>query len=294
MKKIAKSKGVMISSIISLLLSLIVLAAVSMAWLSMNTVTESNGMKLKVEVSPNLIIDGDKKDDDPGDGADRLSEVVGPTANNFSITFDQNVVALRPATHDSTYGTYTKGLKYVTNQQNVNASSGVASGAVYSDAVNVVGPPAKNYYVDYTVYIASTGAEMPITSLTVEILSARCTIGGVSSSGNATLQAASIDFYEGTPASGTYKGTLNVAGLTHSSNSNGIYNAGATTLSIDLTDREAIPYNRAASNNHITITMRCYFDGALSSGSGTTYINTATVDTSDVELVVKFTATANY
>jgi hypothetical protein len=290
MKKIAKSKGVMISSIISLLLSLVVLATVSMAWLSMNKETASDGMQMKVDVTPNLIIDGDKKDEAAGTGASRIITVDGPSASNFSITFNQDVVALRPATHDDSYSTK---LKYVTNPQNVDVTSGVASSAVYSDAAYVAGPPVKRFYVDYTVYLASTGTEMPINSLTVEIVSANCKINGASSDSNTTLKAASIDFYVGTPASGTYKGTLNVAGLTYSTNTNGAYN-GAETSSVTLQTSGSIPYNKATSGDkYITITMRCYFDGALSGSAGTTFINTTTVDTSDVELAVKFTATTN-
>jgi len=284
MKRIAKSRGVMVSSIISLLLSMVVLATVSMAWLSMNKETQSNGMQMKVDVTPNLIIDGDKKNEDAGTGATRIITVDGPTASDFSITFDQDVKALRPATHDASFST---GLKYVTNQQDVDATSGVASGAVYSDASYRVGPPEKNFYVDYTVYIASTGTEMPITTLTAEIISAK--INGASSDSNTTLKAASIDFYVG----GVYTDTLNVAGLTYSSNTNGDYN-GATTTSVVLQSGGSVPYNKAATGDqYITVTMRCYFDGALSGSVGTTFINTTTVDISDVELAVKFTATTS-
>ena len=286
MKKIAKSKGVMISSIISLLLSLAVLATVSMAWLSMNKETTSDGMKLNVQVTPNMIIDGDLKDDSDGDGADRITALENITASNFSISFDQSVSTLRPATHNDSSSTK---LRYVTNPEDVSVSTGVPSGAVYSDAINVVSP-AKKYYVDYTVYISSFGDAMPITSLTAELVTANCTIKGVSSSGNATLQAASIDFY----VNGAYVDTLNVAGLNYSSNKDGVYNGGATKTSVTLQTGGSIPHNKAASDpKYITVTMRCYFDGALSSSTGTTYINTATVDTHDVALTVKFSATTD-
>ncbi len=289
MKQILKNKKMLISSIGSMIVAIIMMTAASFAWFSMNKETASNGMQLKVEASPNLIID------DTATGDDGIINVSGPSDANISVTFSSSAIALKLATHDGAVGganwTYSTGLKSVTNLNDVSIANGTATTPVYAGAVNSTSP-TKNFYIDFPVYIASTGTELDIASLTAEF--GECTIGG-STTANDTLKAASIDFYAGngdiTASSSTYKGTINVAGLTYSSNAEGTYNASATTTSVTLQTGGSVPYNQAATGvKYITVIMRCYFDGALSKQSGKTFITSASVDVSDVVLSVKFTA----
>ena len=266
MKKIVKSKGMMVSSIISLLLSLVVLATVSLAWLSMNKETESNGMQLKVEVTPNLIIDSDTSS---------LQSVDGAVESNFSVDLTAAAASLKPATHDDGSA---NGLVYVVNPSAVDVSSGlVKSGSVltYSSATS-------SHYVDFTVYIASAGAEMPGQDLVAE-LKPQATIAGSSATKQDTLDATSVDFYVQTyGGSLTYKGTLNVAGLDAEEN-----DYTTTETAVTLVSNQIIPKNK---DGYITVVMRCYFDGALLKSSGHAYINSALIDTNEVTLNVTFTA----
>ena len=257
MSKIVKSKGVIISSIISLFLSLIVLATVSMAWLSMNKQTDSEGMKLKVEVTPNLVI---------STSSSALQALVGPTEADFSVSFvDSSATAVKPATHSSTSSS---GLIYVTNPSEVSPTTGVEkSGAT----LNTAPVTSSGYYVDYVVYIASTGKAMDgatTQDLTATLDPAASIVSG--SSGIDTLKATSIDFY----VDDVYKGTLNFAGT--------------PSTSLKLVDGQLIPLN---TDRYLTITMRCYVDGALEKTTGHAYINAATVDTSEITLNVRFVAT---
>ena len=267
MKKIVKSKGMMVSSIISLMLSLVVLATVSMAWLSMNKETESNGMKLKVEVTPNLIIDSNVLS---------LQSVDGAVESNFSVDLTAAAEELKPATHDNGSAS---GLVYVVNPTAVDVSSGlVKSGSVltYSSAV------ASQHYVDFTVYIASAGAEMTGQNLVAE-LRPTATIAGSSATKQDTLDATSIDFYVLLPGGSlTYIDTLNVEGLDASAN-----NYTTTETEVTLVSNNTIPKNK---DGYITVVMRCYFDGALLKSAGHAYINSALIDTNDVTLNVTFTA----
>ena len=152
MKKLMQSKKMLISSIVSLCLSIFMLGTASFAWLSMNKETNSNGVQLKVEVTPNLIIDDDSA---------QLQAVTNPTETNFSHTFSDEAVAKKPATHDWTVGT-TTGLKYVNNPHNVSTSSGLAK----TGTLTFAPVESTDYYVDFTVYIASTGAAMAGMDLT--------------------------------------------------------------------------------------------------------------------------------
>ena len=260
MSKIVKSKGVMVSSIISLLLSLVVLATVSMAWLSMNKQTNSEGMKLKVDVTPNLII---------SKTAGALAAIGGPTEENFSVSFvDSSAAPVKPATHSETFGT--TGLKYVTNAHEVSPTTGLAKSSATLSFASVT---TSGYYIDYTVYIASSGKAMG--SETPQDLFATLTPPASidSASGENTLKATSIDFYVGSVEQDNYKGTLNVAGT--------------PSTTVPLLENGVIPLN---TSGNIVVIMRCYIDGALLNSSGIAYINTATVDTSDITLNVTFSA----
>ena len=276
MKKIAKSKGVMVSSMISLFLSLLVLATVSMAWLSMNKETNSNGMQLQVEASPNLII------------SNSTTEIVKASIDSinsnspFTITHASNDNAYKPATHDSTYATYASGLKYVTNTSDVNASTGTVATPNWGVVPNVnpsTNPSSQSYYIDYIVYVASYAKSMDGVKLKAKIVSAQK--GGVDVT-TGSLMATSIDVYVGTTISlAYYRGTLNVATKdTHSVYLFDTSNHGSTSATGD------IPLNTTPS--YLTYTLRCYFDGALESSVGQTYIYTSNLDTSKITLGVQF------
>lgn len=260
------SKSVMITSIISLCLSIIVLAAASMAWLSMNKETQSNGMQLKVEVTPNLVIDKTSAG---------ITAITGPSESNFAVSFeDSSAVAKRPATHDGDYTTYTNGLKYVTDGSSVSPTTGLEkSGAT----LNFSSATADHYYVDFVVYIASTESAMTNQVLKAT-LNPAASIVSSSATKQDTLDATSIDFY----VDGAYKGTLNVKGYDQSANN---YTTTKTEVVL-LTGN--IPFNQTGN---LEVTMRCYIDGALLKSAGQAFINTATVDTGDITLNVTFTAT---
>ena len=267
MKKLMNSKSVMITSIISLCLSIIVLAAASMAWLSMNKETKSDGMQLKVNVTPNLIIDDSSSD---------IIAVTSPSESNFSVSFtDSGAVAKEPATHNGSSATQ---LSYVTNADSVSPTTGlVKSGATLtmSDAT------AARHYVDFTVYIACTETEMASQNLKATLTPAASIVSS-SASKEDTLKAASIDFI----VNGSYIGTLNVAEFDASAND---YTTEKTEV---LLYTGNIPHNQATEGaKYITVIMRCYIDGALLKSAGQAFINTATVDTGDITLNVTFTAT---
>ena len=270
MSKILTSKKMIISSVISLILSLALLGTASYAWLSMNKETTSNGMQLKVEVTPNLIIDDDSA---------ALQDVDRPVDANFRVDFTNAATTLRPATHDTDYTTYSTGLKYVTNPSEVSVTTGLAksSGLTFANAAN----GTYKYYVDYTIYIASTGAAMAGQDLTAT-LNPAAVIANSSATAQDTLKATSIDFYLGSVASGNYKGTHNVDGYDNAENN---YTTAKTTVT--LVPNDSIPLN---TDGYLTVVMRCYVDGALLKSAGQAFINAATVATDDITVNVTFAA----
>lgn len=264
-----------ITSIIVLALSAcILLGTAAYAWLGANRVTDSNGIEMAIDVSENLVISDSTSEISKA----KIDEINTGKTNYtpFLVTFATNDNKYVPTTHDNTYTTYTSGLKYVTNNEEVDVVTGLqrssTTALTFADAAS--GEAGKNYYVDYVVYIASHGAALSNHTLTAKIVSAKKGGADVTSG---SLMATSIDFYVGDDvSSSTYKGTANVA--TMSTN--------VVTLQASTTE---IPLNTESS---IKVTMRCYFDGALvNSTDSKAYINSATVDLSKVTLNVEFTAT---
>jgi len=264
----------LIVAFIPVLLSGILLMTVTMAWLAMNKENSSNGMNVSVSVTPNMIITK---------GSESIASITAPTESNFSVTFTDTVTSKKPATHDSTYGTYPAGLKYVADATKVDPSTGLAKSGETLSVTGVVATSASSeYYVDFEVHIASTAEEMTAMDLTAA-LTPTATIGGSDANKQDTLDAASIDFYLGSVSSANYKGTLNVAGLDNAAN-----NASTTKTSVTLFTNDTIPLN---TTSHIVVIMRCYVDGALLKSAGQAYINSNKVVTDEISLNVTFTAT---
>ena len=269
-----KKKFKLLFPIIALVLAVTMMGTTIFAWFSMNKDTSSNGMQLQIEASPNLVI------------SNLTSEITKSsidtinTNSPFAVTFAANNGTYKPATHDSTYDTYLAGLKYVTDPSNVDILTGFAkSGAtinvngVVSNVTSSANPNSQEYYVDFVIYVASTGKALDNAKLKIKITSATKDAVEISSG---SLMATSIDVYNGTEINeSNYRGTLNVA----TKDSHELYlfdttNHGATQTA------GTVPLN----TSYLTYTLRCYFDGALESTTGQAYIYTAAVDTSKVTL----------
>lgn len=262
-----------ITSIIVLALSAcILLGTAAYAWLGANRVTDSNGIEMAIDVSENLVISDSTSEISKA----KIDEINTGKTNYtpFLVTFATNDNKYVPTTHDANYTTYTSGLKYVTNNEEVDVVTGLqrsSTALTFADAAS--GEAGKKYYVDYVVYIASHGAALSNHTLTAKIVSAKKGGADVTSG---SLMATSIDFYVGEVSSSTYKGKAQVATMS----------TDVVTLQASTTD---IPLN---TDSWIKVTMRCYFDGALvNSTDSKAYINSATVDLSKVTLNVEFTAT---
>lgn len=267
-----KGSRSLVMSLISVLLSLVTLMAASFAWLSSNKEVGSNGMEMQVDTTANLVISATEA----GISDSTLSFV------DFSSTPNDN--KYKPTTHSDGWANTTTGLHHVTNTGDVNYTSGLPTSYSYADSVNATGA---KYYEDYVVFIASAGKGLSDATLIAEITSA--TKNSTAVTGTSTLMATSIDLYVGDVNASNFKGTLNVA--TKSTHSVSLFGMTGGTPNNPATGD--IPLNKTG---FIKVTMRVYFDGALlieGSDPQTTYINSATLDTSKVSINVKFTATGN-
>lgn len=209
----------------------------------------------------------------------------------ITVSFAGASATLIPITHDSTYDTQ---LKYLTNPEIINAASGLKENAssedlIFADAVNTVD---KIYFIDYVVYVGAAGATMLNQDLKVEL--DKDTIGEIPD----MRKAVSIDFYINDSADtlGTYKGTLNLVGL-----NNEINDTLTTKDTVVLLENGSIYENDEPSlTEFLRVTMRVYFDGALlktpdnpltlGENESVTFINTIDVNTTSLEVAIKFTA----
>ncbi len=266
MDKIKQQKFSIVMIVFSMIFTLLLLVAATLAWFMTNNQTNADNMQLAVEASPNLII---------SDSLSAAGGAMDPELMNinsgepFAIVFTDDNGTYQPATHDDDYVTYTTGLKTVADATpaNIGTASGIYIGNSYVDCEDGV------HFKDYTVYVASHGDALTNAKMTVNISSAvnDSTSAEVTSG---SLMAASIDVYKNSVSSANYLGTVNVA------EKDPVYVVGGA----DSTG--TIPLN---TSNVLTFVLRCYFDGALEN-NGTAYINTATLDTSKVVINVRFTA----
>ncbi len=251
-----KIKAKILPAIAMLLVAVLSLSSATYAWFSMNRVVTATNLQVKAKASDSLVISN--------------ALAVGTSVTH---AFTTAVSELIPATHSDTYVSSatasavntTTGLKYVNNPADVNASTGLAESTktlYFGDAVN---SGTTLYYVDYVVYIASAGQAMANTDLEVYLYR-------TTALEKDTTRAVSVDFYftdeantgTGLAALGTYAGKLDLSSLTK--NAAGEWASDKLTLATNN-----IPINNV-TDDYLKITMRVYFDGAL---TGTRYNKTA-------------------
>lgn len=243
------------------------------AWFSASRLVSATGMQVNVAANASLVIG---------------KELPVGAAN--LVSFSAADTSLTPATHDSTVvindtlsGSAT-GLLYNTNPQAVSAATGYAAGATaltFDNAINNT-PASVYYYVDNVVYIATAGAPMENTGLTVYLNT------GTEVTAD-TTQAISVDFYvsEDSANLGAYKGTLNLANLTAAANADG-----NTYYSADLQllpNTSTIPQN-GSTTDYLKITMRIYYDGDLEKTTGQAYVYSDLITTNGVAFNAHFKA----
>ena len=259
MKNVQKATIGIVFASIALIFSIIGLLITNgtLAWFSNNDEVTAAGFSVNAHVSPNLVIG-------------KSAQEVTSGGILFSVDFDgagrDDMIAV--TRDESVSGVY---LKYLTSHHSVDNQTGLAK----EDAELAFSPvPVEDnerYFIDYTVFIASSHAELPVASLNATIAIPK-TVDNLPP----YFKAASIDFYVEAANLEGYRGTLSVAAKN-----------GAV---IDLFSGEGgtVPLN---TEGYITVIMRCYFDGALTDDTGKAYINSYTVGADSIALGVDFTAT---
>ena len=269
MTEIVKQKIILIALSIVLLFSFFgfLCTSHSLAWFAANRRVEANGVSVSAKVSPNLVIYKSADEIDDEDKAFQFSvDFKGAGRTNMvavtRVSDDDVADGLDNATH----------LKYLENTYAVGITSGLAKDGATLKFTPVPENNNEEYFIDYTVYIASAGVALNASSLTA-------TIDPNDEETRLFYKAVSIDFYVGTADPDGYRGTASVA----------------KGNAVELLEKDTeIPLN--TEGGYITVIMRCYFDGALKYTDENTdkeraYINSYAVDTDSVKFGVDFVAT---
>jgi hypothetical protein len=228
----------------------------SMAWFAKNENVSATGLSAQVQFSPNLIIAKDvnsiKENDYLAFGID------------FKGTARSDMIAVtRDETAPETF------LKYLTSHYAVDFNTGNVKDGYELQFAPVPTENNQEYFIDYTIYIASA-----FKPLEVESLSATITIPSSVDNEHLYFNAASIDFYVEEVSLEGYRGTTSVA----SDQSVDIFSGAGGT----------VPLN---TDGYIKVIMRCYFDGALQdTTSGKAYVNSEQVKADGVVIGVNFVA----
>lgn len=264
MKKIRRK---LILSVITLMLVAITLGTSTYAWFSMNREVTATGMQVKATAASSLVITNE-------------SANINTTATN-TIGLQAITTAIKPTTHlngqkdeNGSTITYAAGdsyLVHVVNETDVDAVSGyeqTGKTLKFAKSVNGDNGAAPQYYIDYTVYIAVKGDQLTGQDLVAKI---------TPDVSKTLYNAISIDYWVNDQyVSGATDNFENAA-------------SGNSYTGVVLISNGTIPSAAAASNNFITIKMRCYFDGDLSSTTpGTAYVNNGTIDVNSVTFQVTF------
>ncbi len=247
-----------IGAIAMVLVAAIAMGSSTYAWFTLNNRVTASNMEVRAKTAGSLIIRN----------TDALpDESTTSTDWRFSDTEHTELLA---STHDWTYndgttsGATTKGLKYVSNPQNINPETGTQLNETatlnYLNAVNATG---KDYYKTYSVFIASADEALEHQDITI-------TLDDVLNASKEINKAISIDFYGAevtttgdlTPTSGNYLDTLNVAGVKN----NGTATANAAYEEFKIED---ITVPKADGTKAYAVTMVVYYDGALVEKAGT-------------------------
>ena len=262
------------ASIIACLLCLTALGTSTYAWFSMNKTVTVTGMQVEATAEGSLVI--------------KTGSAPTETDSTVDIDFaDTSATKLFASTHDSDFNTYANGLKYVNNQEEVDAVTGLKHGSTdltFAAAVNATGV---TYYKDYTVYIAAAGAAMETQDITVTI---------TSPTGLTNLNGAvSVDFYYSTngvaptPSASNFAGTLNLAGKDPVTN-----DANTAKANLILNGTTGITIPKADGSSAIVVTMRVYVDGALKDTASSTYVKTKSIsEIASQTLTIQFVASAH-
>ncbi|MCR5457798.1 MAG: hypothetical protein K6F14_06950 [Clostridiales bacterium] len=242
-----------------------VLVATTFAWLGINNQADTNDVKMRVNVSPNLVI------------SDNSSAIAGYTASSLSNSYiekrwSEDAKELIPVDHydsddyPTVTGTNVFNLVYNTNPENVSRITGKGDDLTFA---HVPSQSANKYFIDKVVYIASLDKAMTKNS-DYSVITFTITENGSGTTTNEAYKSASVDIY----VSGTYKGTLNLDDLDHFS----------------INDINSIPLNTIGS---IQITLRCYFDGALQKNNTTNYVNSSSLATNTADISFDISIEAN-
>lgn len=255
----------LIPALCMLLIAAAMLGTSTYAWFSMNKTVTATGMQVKATTAESLVISNQ-----------------APVGTAVTHAFTSAATELTPSTHDSTYATFATGLKYVENTEDVDASTGVAASYTFQPAANGGGT---NYYVDYVVYVASSGAAMTDKKLTFAFDSTTKTyVAGLAADGTKdTEKAITADIYveslTNKEAASTFNATTYIGKIE-------LANAATAEAS---TGSMTIPVNGSSATSWIRITFRIYLDGDLEKSSGQKYVYNDKIDTTEVEFGIAIT-----
>lgn len=238
--------------------SVVLALAITYAWFAFNDRANTGGMDISVRCTPNLIIANSTSFDI---STTELTKGLIPSDESG----DEEFPKITATTHDS--NSTVTGLSYLRNSYAIDSSTGMLKTGEDSLILDPVTAPEINgrvYYVDYKVYIASSGEAFPSNTSLVTVLN-----NNDENLDNA-FKATSVDFYfsADNEASFTYKGTLNLAGKSYTNSNESVTELVLNTGEIPL-----------YTNNYFVVIMRCYFDGNLIDPStNRTYITSDEVE----------------
>jgi len=257
-----KKSKIIIPALAMLVMSTAATVTGTVAWFTMNTTANAEGMAVSAKTNGSLIVKENVKGQ-----AGKTATLPGTGDKATKVTFDSTVHRFYPSTHEAPDGTNT-GLKKVTNGDQVNFETGTPKGSTALTYSSVTVAESSDYYFDYGLFVAGDGLAMPNQKLKIGISGTN----GITSNMN---NAISIDFYGALVNSADYPvvnatnyfGTLNLANKKNvygqDGKPTGAVTETANTKDITYVETPAFDIPIANGSSAFSILMRVYFDGEL-------------------------------
>jgi hypothetical protein len=266
----------------ALVAALALSAGSTFAWFASNSKVSAEGMKLTAKAPSYLVISSE--DSISASSVDSSVSFSTQTNSSVSPITYSNGWKVDNGSVDATLGTTTDELKDAGNVEDSSTSSTYVGG---------------NYFIDFTIYVASTGESFLLDYFTATVSAT------VSSDADVEYApAASIAFYYDEVKADNLLGTANANAKTDSTKAvaeSYVYTGAATKLN-QIDSSNGITIKKAdGSSGALKLILRVYFDGAMSyseqktgdsSAQTYTYVRSAALTTNTVSVSVSLEATA--
>ena len=261
-----KKSKIIIPALAMLAMSTAATVTGTVAWFSMNKTVTAEGMLVRAQGQGSIVISKFNANDANKGRPQQSTRTTGVDFTELDNENHKISYGLFPTTHDSTFATYTHGLKYVNNGNIICYETGTPKNSSSTISWARV-TTATDYFKDYDLFIGGDGQSFSGQDVKVSFGTLANNIANINKAISIDIYAAVVDEHSNiafstAEGSKTFWGTLNVAGMNATTNNATVLNPNQVVIS-----NVNIPQSGSATS--LAVKLRVYYDGALIDHVGT-------------------------